>query len=108
MDKFGERLRRILKEQGWTARNFAKFTGIGHDSIIDYINGKRLPKIPSLIRIAKELEVETDWLLGLTDDRRKLTNPFTTKEAAAFCRDYCRHTAGDAPCRDCRLKKLNY
>ena len=67
---FAENLNRILKEKSISHYRLAQITGIGHDSMSLYRNGKREPKHENLIKIADALCVSVDKLIrGANDDR---------------------------------------
>ena len=46
----------------------AKMTGISQGTMNEYKNGKKLPTIPNLLKIADFLDVSVDYLLGRTDN----------------------------------------
>ncbi|MCR5809497.1 MAG: helix-turn-helix domain-containing protein [Clostridiales bacterium] len=58
------RLRRLLREKGFTGKTFAKACGIGHSIIYKYMCGSRplSPKVAA--RFAKVLKVAPEELLG--------------------------------------------
>lgn len=68
-NNYGERLRNILKEKNMPQRALAKKTGITEATVSNYINGKQLPKLGIIEKIALALDVKTDYLLGLSDTR---------------------------------------
>lgn len=65
MQSFSERLKDIMKSKGVMQSELAKKTGITEVTISRYCNGKRLPNIEGLVKIAKALEVPADLLVGL-------------------------------------------
>lgn len=64
----GERIARLLIEQGKTQRELAEQIGTTNASISRYIKGDRVPKGPILANIAKALHTTTDYLLGNEKD----------------------------------------
>lgn len=60
----GERLRDIRQKRGFSQRELAKRCGLGENALYIYENNKGDPNLDSLITIANELRVSTDYLLG--------------------------------------------
>lgn len=56
-DIFGDNLRDVLKETGYTQTDLAKATYIKRESINQYIKKKRVPEIPALIEMSAELDI---------------------------------------------------
>ena len=67
MVAMGERMKGILKEKGWTQNDLADALGVTHATVSRYIHG-RTPPSDMVETIARELNVSTDYLYGLTDD----------------------------------------
>ena len=65
MQSFSKRLKDIMESQGVLQADLAKKTGITETTISRYCNGKRIPNIEALVKIAKALDVPTDLLVGL-------------------------------------------
>lgn len=63
----GDRLRQIREKRELTQDELAARAGFGQSQINKYENGKTDPTSDVLARLAHELEVSSDWLLGLTD-----------------------------------------
>jgi len=61
---FSTRLNELLSKKEITQENLAKNTELSMSSISSYRNGKAEPKITALNKIAKFLNVSTDYLLG--------------------------------------------
>jgi transcriptional regulator with XRE-family HTH domain len=56
-DSFASRLKLLIKTRGISQRELARKSGLGHADINQYVNGRKLPSIPSLLKIAQALEV---------------------------------------------------
>lgn len=56
-DIFGDNLRDVLKETGYTQTDLAKATYIKRESINQYIKKKRVPEISALIGMSAELDI---------------------------------------------------
>lgn len=52
-----------------TLEEIADSLGISRQSVIYYIMGDRLPKVPILIQIAKMFGTSVDFLLGVSNER---------------------------------------
>ena len=76
--KFPERLKQILSETGTTQQELADILGVQRQTVSLYVNGQIRPDIGALSAIAQYFDVTTDWLLGLTADRKK--QPTATDE----------------------------
>lgn len=71
MDSFKKRVKDIMQNKGLKQSDLAKMTGITEATISRYCNGRRTPNIKALVKIAKILNVSTDYLLGIKDDNGK-------------------------------------
>lgn len=67
----GDRLKEIRELRQISQRELASACGLGEKQIWRYENGKNDPEADTLARIAKELDVTADYLLGLVDDPRE-------------------------------------
>ena len=63
---FGERIKMIRKLRGFTRSDIANQLGVSVSLIGAYEGGKREPSIKNLIALSQILNVEADWLLGLS------------------------------------------
>ncbi len=70
-----QRLREIRETKGLTQRELARRCNLGINQINRYENGTSDPISENLKIIAQELEVSTDYLLGLTDDPQGIAAP---------------------------------
>lgn len=64
---FNERLKKSRLKGGLTQEELAKQINISPSAISLYESGEREPNLQTLVTIAKELNVTTDYLLGLSD-----------------------------------------
>lgn len=63
----GARIRQRIAEMGITQADVARALGISQQRLGNYVNGKRPPDIETLVKVAKALNVSTDWLLGINE-----------------------------------------
>lgn len=68
MSKFTMNLKKLMIEREMTAADISRKTGITQATLSRYINGKRIPKINSVIKIAKALNVPIELLLKGVDE----------------------------------------
>lgn len=68
---FCKRLKSLRKETGETQEHVSAEIGIAINSLRRYEAGDRLPCISVVCLIAKHYNVTTDYLLGMTDDRKE-------------------------------------
>lgn len=66
--KIGQRINAALATNKMLQKELAKILGVTDNTISYFCSGTRTPKIEQLVKIAKALNVTTDYLLGLTDD----------------------------------------
>lgn len=64
----GDRLKELRTQAGHSQESLAELLGIGNRQIWRYENGQTEPDGEIIARIAQELNVSSDYLLGLTDD----------------------------------------
>ncbi len=69
MISLGKNLRALRNERNLSQRKLAQRVGVRGSTIALYESGERYPSIPMLIRLAKELGVTVDYLLGVDDHR---------------------------------------
>lgn len=79
MNSFKERLREAIIAKNMSQSELSRLTGIGRNSICDYLKGKYEAKQDKIYIIAKVLNVSEAWLLGYdvsserpTDEERHL------------------------------------
>ena len=63
---FEERIKMIRKLRGFTRAEFAKLLGVSRPLIAAYETGTREPSLKNLIALVQTLNIDTDWLLGLS------------------------------------------
>ena len=66
----GKRVMTLRKEQRYTREVFAERIGIPSTTLRNYELGIHEPGHSFIIQIAREFSVSTDYLLGLSEDRR--------------------------------------
>lgn len=63
---FGERVKMMRNLRGLTRSEFAKKLGVSTALISAYEVGKREPSMKNLIALTQILNIESDWLLGIS------------------------------------------
>lgn len=63
----GNRINAALAMQDKKQKELAHAIGVTDNTISYFCNGKRVPNFEQIIAIAKELDVSTDYLLGLSE-----------------------------------------
>lgn len=72
MSEFVERLDGLLVENNLNKKSFSIKIHINAASITHYLQGKRLPTVENLIKIADFFNVSTDFLLGREEESSSL------------------------------------
>jgi transcriptional regulator with XRE-family HTH domain len=80
-ETFGQRLRRLRLERGFSYRDFAKRVRIADSTISLYQNGSRYPGFWVLCEMAKVLDVPLDYLM-LGKEYEKGNYPVVTRGSA--------------------------
>ncbi len=70
LETFACRLSAVIEERGMSQQKAADLVGVNQSMMWFYCNARAEPRFAALTSIAKEFDVSTDWLLGLTDERR--------------------------------------
>ncbi len=70
MKKFNERLRELREDNNLTQTNLAKELFIDQRSLSFYEIGKYEPNLDTLKRMSLFFNVSTDYILGLTDEKK--------------------------------------
>lgn len=68
MSKFAMNLKKLMIEREMTAADIARKTGMTQAALSRYINDKRIPRLNSVIKIAKALNVPIELLLKGVDE----------------------------------------
>lgn len=75
MNSFKDRLKQITSERKISQSELSRRTGIGRNSISDYLNGKYEAKQDKVFELAKALNVNEAWLMGFDISKnRKIEN----------------------------------
>lgn len=63
-DEFARRLRQAREEAGLGRVLLSELAGLGPNAVGAYEEGRRYPSVPNLIKLARVLCVQVDFLLG--------------------------------------------
>ena len=74
MNIFGERIKKLRKENNLTQDYVSERLKISHASISQYESGDREPSFELLVAFALLFNTSTDYLLGLTDNPSPTTS----------------------------------
>lgn len=69
LERFGDRLRERRVECKYTQRQLAEKIHVSMCALSSWEQGKRAVSLPALVSLAMVLEVSTDWLTGLSDEK---------------------------------------
>lgn len=86
MNSFKDRLKFAMQNKNLNQSELSKLTGIGRNSISDYLKGKYEAKQDKIYILAKYLNVNEAWLMGydvskerVSDEQRDVTKPTLTQ-----------------------------
>ena len=68
MKGFGERILKLLKDYGYTQREFADMIGVSEGALSRYLNDSREPQMEIIANMATALNTTTDYLLSGKND----------------------------------------
>ncbi|HWR17988.1 MAG TPA: helix-turn-helix transcriptional regulator [Clostridia bacterium] len=71
---FAEALQELRKGMNLTQKDFADFLAMSQATISAYENDRISPTLEVLVNIAQKCKVSVDWLCGLTDTEKSLSN----------------------------------
>ena len=63
-----ERLSEELKASGLTTIEIAKRIGVSPEMITQYRTTKKLPKLDTFAKLCKELDLDANYILGVSDN----------------------------------------
>jgi transcriptional regulator with XRE-family HTH domain len=86
MQSFGQRLRRLREERGFTPRELARESGVQYETIYRVEHGiHHEPRLRDVIKLARALRVSLDTLAGLYEstesDTQSEESPLQTTPA---------------------------
>ncbi len=83
---FGERLKSLREEKGFTQQDIANILGVGRATIAGYETKGKQPDYEKLMKLAEFFNCSIDYLLGRTNQRNpkklELLTEFKTPEEA--------------------------
>jgi len=83
-----QRLREVRTEKGMTQEEIADYLGFSRPTYTAYESGRRKPDQDTLVKIARYLNVSSDYLLGLSNIRSTSTpSPTLDEELTQIMRD---------------------
>ena len=106
---FRARLAQLLAQSGLTQAAFAQAISIDRSALSQLLHGPdpRLPRAETLLAIAAQFHVSTDWLLGLSEDTGAVTQTLDSVETEAALDDQSR-TAMERWHEDATGQKIRY
>lgn len=67
MEIFGDNLRSLLEEKGYSQRDLANAIGVSESTVSSYINKQKIPGVKALINIAYEFDLTMNELMDFGD-----------------------------------------
>lgn len=78
---FNIRLENLIQEKNVSQKQLAIDMHVSKSTINGYITGYREPDFEMLVRLATYLDSSTDYLLGLSDEKRPAPSTLNAEEA---------------------------
>ena len=106
---FASRLRSRMEEQKESQTSLAKIVGVQRQTISLYATGQHNPNAYVLAKIARALNVSSDWLLGLSDYKSaadfvdERTQFLCDRRKCKICFQSCSHTSDISHAKNFRL-----
>lgn len=72
---FGSRLKELRVKASEPQRTLAELLGVSVTQISDMEKGRRTTGIDNIVLLCRHYNISADYLLGLTDEPRKLEEP---------------------------------
>ena len=70
MGTFGERLRRVREQRGWSQHELARRVGVSFMTIYRLETGRHQePRLRLAVALARTLNISLDWLTGVYEDK---------------------------------------
>lgn len=69
-----DRILNLMTEHGVKASKLTTETGLNHSAITEWKKGKSSPSTDAIVKIASYFNVSTDYLLGLSDEKKIFNN----------------------------------
>ncbi len=91
---FANRLKSERESKGWTQEQFAEILGVSNGTVSGYERNYREPDFDTLIKIARQLNVSIDYLLGNSDIRNPLIEHIESLDVS-ISRDLSLHKNSD-------------
>ncbi|WP_075721395.1 helix-turn-helix domain-containing protein [Roseburia sp. 499] len=77
---FSVRLENLIEENNITQKQLSTELHIAATTLNGYVNNHREPDFHTLIRLARYFDVSTDYLLGLTDEKKPIPSSLNSAE----------------------------
>ena len=69
---FADNFAQIIEARGMNPKQFAIESHTPDSTLYRYLSNSRVPKMDNLIQLALYFDVSVDWLIGLSDERKKI------------------------------------
>lgn len=76
------RLENLLEERNLTQKQLSMDLHIASSTVNGYVNNNREPDFETLVRFAKYFNVSTDYLLGLSNEKKPAPSSLSPSEGA--------------------------
>jgi len=80
MFDFGERLKGLRKEKGYSQKNLAAKLNVSQNTVLRWENNYKSPTLHNLIELSVLLETSLDYLAGIATKRPVITDRLTQEQ----------------------------
>lgn len=69
-----ERVKRLMEERGLSQADLAKFMGVHQGQVSNWMSGRNMPNLETLVKMADFFGVSTDYLVGRIGENQAFYN----------------------------------
>lgn len=75
MEAIIQRIRTLMEEQHLSQKRLADELQVSYSALNNYLGGRRWLSLPMLCKLSQSFDISTDYLLGLSDEKKPSTLP---------------------------------
>jgi len=75
MEAIIQRIRTLMEEQHLSQKRLADELQVSYSALNNYLSGRRWMSLPILCKLSQSFDISTDYLLGLSDEKKPAAMP---------------------------------